>query len=317
MPVLKQQNATPKLKDAIVLDLGDINRQAEQIRQQAREQADQIIKEAEQRAQQLVDGAEQKGHDQGYQAGYDKGYEAGREQGRTEALEQMQQQLQQVTSAWAAAANQWEQQRQQVEREAQAELTRFAVRLGTKLVHRIVEVDHTVIADQLSAALGHVLRPLDVTVCIHPDDRPLLEEAMPELTRRFNHLKHLELVDDPSIGRGGCIVRFGQGEIDATIDTQIDRIVRAMLPDDVAPHRPTGSAAPIAEEQSGAAPAAHDALHAEATADAEANDAPDAQADGTTDAHAATGSDAAAEEASTPTSDAADDANTDHQPGQS
>ncbi len=61
-------------------------------------------------------------------------------------------------------------------------------------------------------------------------DRPMLEEAMPQLTAEFAHLKHIHLVDDASVAPGGCIVVYGQGQIDATIDTQLHRVVEFMLP---------------------------------------------------------------------------------------
>lgn len=218
------------LKDAIVLDLGDVARQAERMRAQARQQAAQIVQEAEQRAQQLIDGAEGKGHEQGYQAGHEQGLAEGREQGRTEALEQMRQQLEALHATWMQTARQWDEQRTQLESDARQNVVEFAVKVAEKLVHRAVEVDPSVVIDQVAAALSHVLRPLDATVRIHPDDRPLLEEALPRLARDFNHLQHIELTEDDTLTRGGCVVTFGQGQIDASLETQIDRIVHAMLP---------------------------------------------------------------------------------------
>jgi len=231
MPVLKHQQAAPKLKDAIVLDLGDVGKQAERMREQARRDAERITKDAEQRAQQLIDGAEAKGHEQGYNAGYEEGLEKGREQGRAEALEQMQAQLQQLSDAWTNAAQQWQQQCDQLEREAQQGVLELAVKVAQKLVHRTVELDETVVVDQVSSALSHVLRPLDVTVRINPDDRPVLEQALPQLEQQFSHLPRIALADDQSLERGGCVLSFGQGQVDASLETQVSRIVRAMLPD--------------------------------------------------------------------------------------
>ena len=231
MPVLKQQQATPKLKDAIVLDLDDVGRQAQRIREQAQRDAERITQEAEQRAQQLIDGAEEKGQQQGYDAGYAQGLEKGREQGRAEALEQMQKQLQELSDAWTNAAQQWQQQCDQLEREAQHGVVELAVKVAQKLVHRTVEVDESVVVDQVAGALSHVLRPLDVSVRIHPDDRPVLEQAMPQLSERFSHLPRINLADDAALDRGGCVVSFGQGEVDASLDTQLTRIVHALLPD--------------------------------------------------------------------------------------
>lgn len=243
MPLLKRQHATPALKDAIVLDLGDVSRQAERIRQQAHEQAARIIEEAEARARELTEGAEAAGREQGYAAGYEQGLSEGREQGHGEGFEQHRQQLEQLEANWAQALAQWDQQRRQLEVEARRGVIELALGIAEKLVHRVVEVDETVVLDQLSAALSHVLRPLDVAVRIHPDDRSVVEAALPRLVGEFNHVQHVELVEDAAIGRGGCVLSFGQGQVDASLQTQFERVVRAMVPEDVAPEDSNASAA--------------------------------------------------------------------------
>lgn len=240
MPILKRQQATPALKDAIVLDLGDVAKQAERIRQQARDQADRMVQEAEQRAHELVEGAEAKGREQGYAAGYEQGLAEGRSQGHAEALEQRKAQLEQFEANWSQALSQWDQQRQAQELEARRGVVELALKVAEKLVHRVVEVDETVVADQLAGALSHVLRALDVSVRVHPEDRPVLEEALPKLTSELSHINHIELIDDETLDRGGCAISFGQGEVDASLETQLQRIVRAMLPDNVPPRRVSG-----------------------------------------------------------------------------
>jgi flagellar biosynthesis/type III secretory pathway protein FliH len=38
------------------------------------------------------------------------------------------------------------------------------------------------------------------------------------------------LAEDEAIGRGGCVVATADGHIDATLRTQLDRIVQTLLP---------------------------------------------------------------------------------------
>ena len=68
-----------------------------------------------------------------------------------------------------------------------------------------------------------VLSAHDASVCIHPVDRPMLENALPDLLKELATLEHIELVDDEAITPGGCVVAFGQGRIDATIERQLQR----------------------------------------------------------------------------------------------
>ena len=50
-----------------------------------------------------------------------------------------------------------------------------------------------------------------------------------DLVERIGQCTHAELRDDPSIGRGGCVISTGRGRIDATIDRQLERISQALL----------------------------------------------------------------------------------------
>lgn len=215
-----------------MLDLGDLGAQAAKLRAAAEANARRIIADAEQRAAELVQGADAKGHEQGLAAGREQGLAQGREQGHAEALAQCAEQLQQLQTAWSQLAEQWDQQRTAMQREARRAVLDFATHFAELVVHRVVEVDQSVIVDQVANALSLVLRPQDVTIRINPTDRPLLGEAMPQLLSAFPGFEHIHLADDESVSRGGCVLSYGQGEIDAQLDTQVKRILELIAPRD-------------------------------------------------------------------------------------
>jgi len=230
MPVLKSHDAAGFARDAIVLDLGDIGRQAARIRMQAEAKAAQIINDAERKAQQLIEQAEGIGFERGRAEGLARGVEEGRAQGHADALAAAQEQFAQLQTAWADVAEQLDGQRRAMDREARAAVLQFALKMAELLVHRVIEVDPTVVVDQLAAALALVMQPMDVAVRINPADRDTLAEAMPQLMAEFNHFQHVQLLDDETIHRGGCVVTYGQGAIDATVQTQIARVIDVILP---------------------------------------------------------------------------------------
>ncbi len=230
MPVIKQQSASSYVRDAIVLDMSDLRAQADRIKSAAEAEAQRILAEARVTAADLAASAEaasrQKGHEQGLQ----QGLEEGRKAGHAEALSRAGAQLTQIQKSWVDAAGSWDAQRDAMEREAADSLLRLALVFAEKVVRRTVAVDPQVVVRQLADALTYVLRPCEVKVAVHPEDRPALEQAMPQLLAGLTHLKHVHLVDDASIARGGCVVAYGQGRIDATVDTQLRRLVEMMLP---------------------------------------------------------------------------------------
>ncbi len=242
MPVLKQQYNTPAMREAIVLDLGDIGAQASRIRAAAETQAQKIIADAQAKAEQIARERAAQGQEQGYADGLEQGLAEGREQGRAEALAESAEQLRQLTAAWSQIATDWEQQRIELEREARQAVLEFSLRAAEKIVHRVIQVDESVVVDQAAQALSLVLSSTDASVRMHPVDRPMLEEAMPDLLNELSTLEHIELIDDETVMPGGCVVAFGQGRIDATIERQMQRLVDLILPEPPAPPEETEEA---------------------------------------------------------------------------
>ncbi len=246
MPIVKKQEAQALLQGAIVFDLGDVRRQAQQIRAAAEQRAREIVAAAEQAAAKVEQdalAARVEGLEQGKAEGIRRGVEEGREIGRQEALQQAHEHFKQVERSWVEAVQTWEAQRERLEREAQHAVLDLALMLAEKVIKRAIQVDRNIVIEQLAAVLAHVLRPTDVIVRVCPDDRSTLEKAMPELLQRFTQVKSVQLVDDPAVIRGGCVVGYGQGEIDATIDHQSERLVRLLLPENADVEQPERAAA--------------------------------------------------------------------------
>lgn len=231
MALIRNQQAAKLAEDAIVLDLGDLRRQGEQMKAAAKAQADQIIAEAREEARRLTDGAEQAGREIGYAAGHAEGLVAGRKEGHAEALAKSEAALAKLQEAWVNAAHQWDAERREMVAEARQSLLTLAVRMAEKIVRRVPRVEPSIVQDQVAEALSHVTGPCDARVAIHPDDRPLVEEALPGVVDQLGQVRHVTLLDDASVGRGGCIVRYGTGRIDATLDTQLRRLIETLLPD--------------------------------------------------------------------------------------
>ena len=232
MAVIKVNKATGFIKDAVVLDLGDIGRQAARIRMAAEDKAAGIVTDAERKAKQLLEEAAKGGFEEGKIAGLQAGLNEGRREGHAQALEEAREQLAQLHAAWSDVAGQWDAQTRGMAVEARQVVIEFALKLAERLVHRVIEVDPTVVVDQVAGALALVLRPMDVSVRVNPSELSVLAEALPQLMAEFDHLEHIHLAEDPRVSPGGCVVSYGQGQIDATIEKQIQRVVDLILPAD-------------------------------------------------------------------------------------
>lgn len=242
MGLIKASQTGELLPRAVVLDLGDLSRQGEQIIAAARRQAEAIVLEARAERERLLAGAREAGRVEGLAEGLAQGHREGVEQGRAAALEERRAELARLESAWADELAWLRGRREALLEAARRDVLRLACRMSERITKRRVETDPRVAAAQLDAVLALVMRPTRLQIRLHPEDRGVVSEALPELVRKhgaaFEHAgaEHVELVDDPSVGRGGVVVRLATagdglagGELDASIATQIDRIVEAVM----------------------------------------------------------------------------------------
>ncbi len=240
MALIKQANAKELTKGAIVLDLGDLRRQGEAIIQQAREQAAAIVREAQAERDRLIAGAAERGHAEGLARGLEQGRAKGREEGHAEAMGAAQERAAALCASWEAALAEFAGRREAMLLEARMDILRLAVLIAEKVTKRVVQIDPEVAAAQVESVLGLIARPTEVVLSINPEDRAVVERVLPGVAARLGAVRGVALRDDPALGRGSCVARMrggegdgagvGGGEIDASISTQLDRIVAALLP---------------------------------------------------------------------------------------
>jgi flagellar assembly protein FliH len=114
-------------------------------------------------------------------------------------------------------------------RQTERELVQLAIAIARRVLHREVSVD-----SELTAALAHIALerlggPTPATVRLHPDDYAYVTsgQATPLSGRQ------VEILPDPGVARGGCLVESEFGFINASVDAQLDEIARAVLGDSV------------------------------------------------------------------------------------
>lgn len=232
MALIRQSDARTKARDAIVLDLGDLMHQGDQIKSAAKARAAQILAEAKAERERIVAGAAEEGRALGLARGHQEGVAKGQAEGRESALAELRARLNEVEKAWIAALDEFESRRVQMLREARGDVLSLAALVAERVTKRAVVLQEEAVKDQLAAVLALLARPTRLRVAVNPEDEPLLRSALPALIARFAGAEHVELAADPEVSRGSCIARAGSGgRIDASIEAQLDRIVGAMMPD--------------------------------------------------------------------------------------
>lgn len=239
MALIKHAQADKLVRDAVVLDLGDLVAQGEAIVSRARAKAKLIVEEAEFRRDQLLNTAEADGYQAGESRGYAEGFERGRAAGHREAVEEARAWLVDIESGFTRALKEFSSKREALLTDAHTDVLRLSLAIAERVIKRAVETDREVVVAQLRSALALVSAPTEIVVGIHPEDRETIEAALPGLHAAFHSLSGVHLREDAALDRGSCVVTtretspdgsVGHGEIDASIRTQIQRIASVLLP---------------------------------------------------------------------------------------
>ena len=107
---------------------------------------------------------------------------------------------------------------------AEADVVELALALAKKIIHREAATDREIVINAAKAALARLHTRSTVTIRMHPDDHGHVTLHQEKLGYRGS----LELVADASIAPGGCFVHTDSGDVDATIDSQLDEIAEAL-----------------------------------------------------------------------------------------
>jgi flagellar biosynthesis/type III secretory pathway protein FliH len=231
MALIRRADADAIARDAMVVDLGDLMRQGERIRERAKAEAEQIVAAARAEREKILKGAREQGYAEGFAKGRVEGEAKGREEAMAQSIAERKTALASIERNWAQALEEWGTRREAMLQDARREVITLSLEIARRVVRREVDADRAVAERQLAGVLELLAFPTRLVVRINPRDREVLQRALPGLLKRFPLAQHAELVDDASVEPGGCLARTaGGGWIDARVRTMIDRVCEAVAP---------------------------------------------------------------------------------------
>ncbi len=229
MPVMKAQQAVRSMQSAIVMDLGDVERDAQRMVAQATQEADQILAKAKAKAVaealQIREQAKTAGHAEGFQTGHAEG----KKQGHDEALAQARQALEELTARWQKTLDEFHQNMAPHHADAKADLVRLALAIAERVTHQEGLRNRDVARATVAEALRMIGAARKVALHVNPEEVSVVETYLPELLAKLRTLESVEVCPDAAVTAGGCLVRYGGGEVDARLEEQIQRISDELL----------------------------------------------------------------------------------------
>ena len=117
--------------------------------------------------------------------------------------------------------------RQELIKENEKEILDLIFAVSEKIVHHEVRRDDAAIKETILSALDMAVEKSKIIFNVNPDDYDFVEKLRPDLFRRNNEIKSIVVTSDPAVSRGGCFLETPRGNIDATIESKLEKIYQS------------------------------------------------------------------------------------------
>jgi len=207
--------------------------QAQKLRQEAEEEASKIVAEAEKRVAELEATAASK-----VEAAEREAAKKGREEGREEGYKEGQAEVERLVGRLHVILDRAMDKRAEILAETESQVVELVLLVAKKVVKVISENQKSVVVQNIQQALRKLKTKSDVIVRVNLADLQLATEHVKDFVAMAENAKKLQVVEDSTVDRGGCVIETDFGEIDARISSQLSELEEKIL--DVAPIKARG-----------------------------------------------------------------------------
>jgi flagellar assembly protein FliH len=113
-------------------------------------------------------------------------------------------------------------------RKTERQVVQLSMAVANRIVHREISLDRELLVAMARVALDRLGDNASARIRLHPDDYA----AVQRLGSAALAGGALQVVSDPSLHRGGCVVESDFGLIDVSVDAQVEELTRALLSTD-------------------------------------------------------------------------------------
>ena len=198
--------------------------EAQIIKQQAEEEAERIIADAnlkaadiENEVRQTLENERREAREKGREEGKEEGFASGKAE--VDDLVKRTQQI--LYRAYAM--------RETVLKETEQEVVDLVLLITRKVIKIISEHQKGVIVSNVKEALRKVRSKGTIIIKVNIADLKLATEHRQDFINMMEGAQSIEIVEDGSIDRGGCIIETDFGEIDARISSQLAELESRIL----------------------------------------------------------------------------------------
>ena len=109
------------------------------------------------------------------------------------------------------------------------DIMEISVDIAKKIIKKELESDPQAIINTIVEVLRTISKSEPkISIRVRPQSVQLIKDTLPNITYQYGIDSKISIIADPSIEDGGCIFQTNNGIVDASIDTQIEIIKKAL-----------------------------------------------------------------------------------------
>lgn len=111
------------------------------------------------------------------------------------------------------------------------QMVQLALSIARRIVQREISLDRSLLVAMARVAVERLGGHASATIRLHPDDYAAIVAGL----SAESETPHVQVVADPAVQRGGCLVDSDFGFMDVSPDAQFDELARRLLEDPAPP----------------------------------------------------------------------------------
>ncbi len=175
-------------------------------------EAEDILRKAREKAALL----EQEAYESGFAQGEKDGFELG-EKKATKVIENIENFLIEVSGL-----------KKEILRQHEKEILDIIFAIANKVTHHPMRSGERAVKHNVLNAIHLATEKSKITLRVNPEDYEYVEKLRPDFFAQFKAVKSLDVTSDPAITRGGCFLETLYGDVDARIETQLEKIYKSL-----------------------------------------------------------------------------------------
>ena len=224
------------IKDAQQAAFEEVKRktdEAQTIKQDAEAEAEKVIADAKVKATEIENEIRQSLEGERKDA-QDKGREEGKESGFKDGKAEVERLIERTQVMLERAQDK----RGEILAETEKEIIDLVLLIARKVIKVLSENQKGVVISNVIQALRKVKSKGNVTIRVNMDDLQLATEHKEEFIKLLEGVKSIQVVEDSSVDKGGCVIETDFGEIDARISSQLAELESKIL--EISPIKSSG-----------------------------------------------------------------------------